>query len=208
MYPVHTRRRAIQKHKGTNLKRNNCWLWATSKRKPALRPKRPTWSACLDFLLSLLLLCRLIPHQAIIWIIHPSYYSLLFSLSPFLLLLLQVILTITQQPFNCFTGKSHPFGLENAWVWIARLLNAPPRRITPTLVHKFLTVASHALLRQYGRQFVKVLDVISKQVLPRIEAQPNKHVPSLSRLQLLMTEFVSTRGANLLAPPEGRNFAD
>jgi hypothetical protein len=39
-------------------------------------------------------------------------------------------------------GYQNPYGLEHGWTWLARLLNKPPKRITPAIIHAFLEVSS------------------------------------------------------------------
>jgi nucleoporin GLE1 len=102
-------------------------------------------------------------------------------------------------------GKPHPHGIEHAWGWMARTLNTTPRRITATLVYKFLQVAGHALVRQYGRQFLKMLLLLKTHTLPAMASSARAHTPSVTRLQLFIQEAETTNMRNLTTP-EGRNY--
>ncbi|ELR18754.1 GLE1 family protein [Acanthamoeba castellanii str. Neff] len=104
-----------------------------------------------------------------------------------------------------FQGKPHPHGIEHAWGWMARTLNTTPRRITATLVYKFLQVAGHALVRQYGRQFLKMLLLLKTHTLPAMASSARAHTPSVTRLQLFIQEAETTNMRNLTTP-EGRNY--
>lgn len=102
-------------------------------------------------------------------------------------------------------GKSHPHGIDKAWGWMARILNMKPRRITATLLEKFLQVAGHSLAANYRRQFLKMLLLIKTHTLPAVDRLPNKHTPSFTRLRLFIQEVETTNMANL-AVPEGRAY--
>lgn len=69
-------------------------------------------------------------------------------------------------------GKSqqHPFGLEKGWTWLARMLNLDPRPdYTATALYEFLAVAGHTLMRQYKKQFGKLLNTLVLEYVPKIE---------------------------------------
>ena len=64
---------------------------------------------------------------------------------------------------------NHPFGLELGWAFLARILNLRPRAdFTATAIYEFLDVAGHALQRQYGKQFWKLLHVLVRDYLPKV----------------------------------------
>ena len=65
--------------------------------------------------------------------------------------------------------NNNPFGLELGWAFLARILNLRPRQdYTATALYEFLDVAGHALQRQYGKQFWKLLHVLIRDYLPKI----------------------------------------
>lgn len=67
-------------------------------------------------------------------------------------------------------SRQHPFGLEKGWTWLARMLNLDPRPdYTATALYEFLAVAGHALMRQYKKQFGKLLNILVLEYVPKIE---------------------------------------
>ncbi|CAH3128846.1 unnamed protein product [Pocillopora meandrina] len=67
-------------------------------------------------------------------------------------------------------SQQHPFGLEKGWTWLARMLNLDPRPdYTATALYEFLAVAGHALMRQYKKQFGKLLNILVLEYVPKIE---------------------------------------
>nr|CAG4643238.1 EOG090X0755 [Ilyocryptus agilis] len=57
--------------------------------------------------------------------------------------------------------QPHPHGLDHAWRYLAALINLPPRNdITAGVLEVFLHVVGHAMTREYGRQFQKLLHFI------------------------------------------------
>jgi hypothetical protein len=88
---------------------------------------------------------------------------------------------------------------------MARTLNQEPRRITATLVEKFLKVAGHALRQQYNLQFLKMLLLLKTHTLPKMAESPRAHVPSVTRLMLFIQEAEKTNMRNL-SSPEGRQY--
>jgi nucleoporin GLE1 len=68
-------------------------------------------------------------------------------------------------------GKANPLGIANGWKWLALVLNTDPLPgVTATVLFDFLEVAGHALWKEYRNQFEKLLCVLIKQYLPKIEA--------------------------------------
>jgi len=98
----------------------------------------------------------------------------------------------------------HPFGLSHAWAWLARVLNMRPRRVTPTILLPFLEIAGYELNRVYRRQFVKLLNFISKDYMTRLP--PDAPAPAVARLKIYMHEFRAAGGK--LQAPEGRNMPE
>ncbi len=64
----------------------------------------------------------------------------------------------------------HPHGVENAWSWLTQIMNLDPRPdITATLTFDLLDVTGSALYRNYGKQFVKLVQAFRSEFVPRIE---------------------------------------
>eukprot|EP00898_Chlorokybus_atmophyticus_P000090 jgi/Chlat1/1081/Chrsp110S01544 len=110
-------------------------------------------------------------------------------------------------------GVTHPYGLQHAWSWLARLLNRlPPNRATATALESFLkassilhcsdavtAVAGYRLHRQYERQLMKLLAAVHDEFLPKVAVTNDPDARAvMTRLQtyLLSQQF--------LQEPEGR----
>ncbi|KAL2919514.1 hypothetical protein HK105_201161 [Polyrhizophydium stewartii] len=89
--------------------------------------------------------------------------------------------------------KSVPnnYGISNGWTWIARILNMKPRRITPLLLHTFLEVAGHELLKTYPRQAPKLIRYMVQVAIPMMPASANA---STTRLKLFLEETALAKG--------------
>jgi nucleoporin GLE1 len=114
---------------------------------------------------------------------------------------LYAAITITPPPP---TGRQvpHPHGLEQAWRWLARLANQPPRLdTTATALHDLLDVAGHALMATYGRQFLKVIQYLHDVYLAKVKAVtlPECMGPVL-RLENWLKQVLTSRR---VAPPSG-----
>ena len=98
-------------------------------------------------------------------------------------------------------GMAHPHGIEHGWSWLGRMVNIEPRPdITATVLHEFISVAGHSLSRTYRRQFVKLLQTVSSEYLPRIVAvTPSGASGPVTRLESLLKTCIS--GAT--SPPKG-----
>ena len=75
--------------------------------------------------------------------------------------------------------------MDNAWKWLARILNLKPRGITPQLLHVFLEIAGHEFLNLYQMQARKVIQFIYQVYIPII---PDKAIAAKTRLQLFIEE--------------------
>lgn len=68
------------------------------------------------------------------------------------------MLAIIENDVNNKKNKSYP--IENAWRWIARILNLEFKPITIHLINAFLECGAYSLKIKYGNQFIKILNVI------------------------------------------------
>uniref|UniRef100_A0ACD5Z2I2 Uncharacterized protein n=1 Tax=Avena sativa TaxID=4498 RepID=A0ACD5Z2I2_AVESA len=100
-------------------------------------------------------------------------------------------------------GVRHPHGLAEGWKWLAMFLNTLPA-ITATAfaLHAFLKTAGFALHKKYGSQFMKILDVISRQFIPALKEQGSKIQPeAISNLENYLKD------KKHLEEPEGQYLA-
>lgn len=69
--------------------------------------------------------------------------------------------------------KTNPHGLQNAWRWLAAILNIEPRKevsdICATLLLDMLEVAGNTLWTAYPKQFHKLLILLSEEYYPRMK---------------------------------------
>ena len=101
-------------------------------------------------------------------------------------------------------NQPHPHGLQQAWRYLASLLNLPPRNeITAAILAEFLTVAGHSMKKEYGRQFQKMLHLICTDYFAMIhEVTPEGSGGGpVNRLQDFLHETISKRS---IAPPVGQ----
>ena len=69
-------------------------------------------------------------------------------------------------------APNHPHGVDAAWRWLARLLNrCPPNRHTAVALDSFLKIAGFRMYAAYRGQFVKVLELIHREFLPKLDAK-------------------------------------
>ncbi|XP_021746762.1 protein GLE1-like isoform X2 [Chenopodium quinoa] len=81
-------------------------------------------------------------------------------------------------------GVQNKHGLEEGWVWLARFLNVlPPNRYTAVALEAFLEMAGFALHGKYKSQFVKVLNTISREFVPKLRARDPNAGSKISRIQ-------------------------
>lgn len=67
-------------------------------------------------------------------------------------------------------NKANPLGLQEAWRWLAAMLNLHPRPDTcAVLILELLDVVGHDLLAAYRGQAKKMLAYICKEYFPRLD---------------------------------------
>jgi len=92
-------------------------------------------------------------------------------------------------------GAHHTHPIKHAWVWLARILNMTPRKITPSLLLAFLEHSAYFMHKTYGRQFAKLLQFIKEDYLRRLPAGTEA---AKTRLEI----FLSNR-SQLIERPQG-----
>jgi len=104
-------------------------------------------------------------------------------------------------PSGSTASASHPHGIEHAWSWLGHMVNIEPRPdITATVLHEFLAVAGHSLWQVYRRQFVKLIQSVFTEYLPRIVAvTPSGASGPVTRLESLLKSCISGK----ISPPKG-----
>ena len=97
----------------------------------------------------------------------------------------------------------HPFGLENAWLWLSRVMNIQPLPdVTATMVFDLLEVTGHALYREYRKQFLKMLHILIREFLPKLKSVASSGGGGpVSRLEALIKASIQRQGQ--IPPPEG-----
>ncbi|KAI5635888.1 GLE1-like domain-containing protein [Phthorimaea operculella] len=65
-----------------------------------------------------------------------------------------------------FLNTPNPHGLRYGWQWLASFINLKPEPdISATLLHDFFNVCGSEFLKHYGRQFLKIIKLISTDYL-------------------------------------------
>ncbi|CAG9789427.1 unnamed protein product [Diatraea saccharalis] len=81
---------------------------------------------------------------------------------------LQCAIWITKSPQ--FLNTSNPHGLRYGWQWLASFINLRPEPdISATLLHDFFTVCGSEFFKHYGKQFTKIIKLISIDYLKILE---------------------------------------
>ena len=99
-------------------------------------------------------------------------------------------------------SQPHPHGPEKGWTWLARMLNLEPRPdYTATALYEFLSIAGHALMKQYKKQFGKLLNTLVLDYVPKIEKVTAKEQSGpVSRLKIFLEKCIKDQKIPL---PEG-----
>ena len=100
-------------------------------------------------------------------------------------------------------GIRHPHGLAEGWKWLAMFLNTlPATTATAFALHAFLKMAGFALHKKYGSQFMKMLDVVSRQFIPTLKEQGSRVQPEAINY---LHDYLNDK--KHLTEPEGRHLA-
>ncbi|XP_017886479.1 nucleoporin GLE1 [Ceratina calcarata] len=101
-------------------------------------------------------------------------------------------------------AKSNPHGLQNAWRWLAAVLNIEPRKeitdLCATLLLDILEVSGNALWTAYPKQFYKLLILLTEEYYPRMQNVGFIGGGPLVRLEEFLRNSL-TKGS--IPPPEG-----
>ncbi|XP_012266243.2 mRNA export factor Gle1 [Athalia rosae] len=116
------------------------------------------------------------------------------------LMRLYAAMTITSQSGHA--SKPHPHGLQNAWRWLAAILNIEPRPdVCATLILDMLEVAGSALWKTYPNQFPKMLTLLAGQYFPRMQTIGGTCGGPMARLEQFLKNSLT---AGSISPPEGK----
>lgn len=98
-----------------------------------------------------------------------------------------------------FLNTANPHGLRYGWQWLASFINLKPEPdISATLLHDFFHVCGSEFFKCYGRQFTKIIKLISTEyltILHNIDEGGPK-----TRLEVFLQNVLST---GHIAPPSG-----
>lgn len=102
---------------------------------------------------------------------------------------------------TCVPVNNHPHGIEEAWTWLARVLNMPPRRATAHVLLAVLKNTGYSLVRTYGVQFRKLLGFIKSGYGAQLPADTPTDRAAKARLEIYISDYESANGQ--IAAPEG-----
>lgn len=92
-------------------------------------------------------------------------------------------------------GAEMPFAMEQIWKWLARILNLPPRHITPRLLGTFVDVAGAQFVDTYAVQAHKLLQLVRSTYVAAMEAVPAEmNVGAVVRLKNTLEKYVGQNG--------------
>ncbi|PIA13809.1 GLE1-domain-containing protein [Coemansia reversa NRRL 1564] len=97
---------------------------------------------------------------------------------------------------NDIGGIPNPLPLKYGWSWLARIINLPPREISPLLVQTFLSIAGPAMLTIYGRQMIKILNLLAEKWTPAIPVASPGAVAAKSNLTGYLDDYHNTAKLN------------
>ncbi|XP_076664669.1 gle1 RNA export mediator isoform X1 [Andrena cerasifolii] len=119
------------------------------------------------------------------------------------LMRLYASITITSQRKGIVKGN--PYGLQNAWRWLAAILNIEPRAeiadLCATFLLDMLEVAGRALWAAYPNQFLKLLILLTEEYYPRMQSVGCISGGPLVRLEEFLRNSLA-KGS--IPPPEGQ----
>lgn len=105
---------------------------------------------------------------------------------------------VDARAWSTSAAQQKSVGIAWAWVWLARMLNSKPRRVSLVLLESFLQICGHDLARAYPRQFGKMIQYFATQYAPLLPKDVD--TDAKSRLQSLLVDEKCVR------PPVGANY--
>ncbi|KAL2332722.1 hypothetical protein Fmac_013935 [Flemingia macrophylla] len=100
------------------------------------------------------------------------------------------------------TNVQNLHGLKEGWAWLARFLNTlPANQYTAVSLNAFLQMAGFALYKRYKSQFLKMLNVVSKNFLVDLKS---RNIPELTRTITEIQTYIEDK--KFLQEPEGRSL--
>ncbi|KAG0362212.1 hypothetical protein BG005_006351 [Podila minutissima] len=81
------------------------------------------------------------------------------------------------------------YPITHAWTWMARVLNMPPRAITPALISSFVDVCGHVYLSTYRNQAMKIFRLTMTDFVPMV---PKEGVAGATRLKTQLEDFMKS----------------
>lgn len=90
-----------------------------------------------------------------------------------------------------------PFSLADGWAWLANMVNAcsrvnEPHFFTSDALQIFLSITSPEMIRKYGSAFVQLLQVVQRDILPKLAGSDSK-----SRLTEFLDGAIRSNGRQL-----------
>jgi hypothetical protein len=90
-----------------------------------------------------------------------------------------------------------PFSLADGWAWLANMVNAcsrvaEPHFFTSDALQIFLSITSPEMVRKYGPAFIQLLQVVQREILPRLAESDSK-----SRLAEFLNGAIRSNGRQL-----------
>ncbi|KAJ1858393.1 hypothetical protein GGH12_000793 [Coemansia sp. RSA 1822] len=89
-------------------------------------------------------------------------------------------------------SQPNPFPVHHGWIWLARIINMPPRAILPLLVQTFLSVAGPTMLGVYGRQMDKLIGVLATTWIATVTGSSPLAVAGKSNLTTFIDKYHSS----------------
>ncbi|KAG0033100.1 hypothetical protein BGZ82_006254 [Podila clonocystis] len=81
------------------------------------------------------------------------------------------------------------YSITHAWTWMARVLNMPPRAITPALISSFVDVCGHVYLSTYRNQAMKIFRLTMTDFIPMV---PKEGIAGATRLKIQLEDFMKS----------------
>jgi nucleoporin GLE1 len=89
------------------------------------------------------------------------------------------------------------YTIKHGWIWMSRILNMRPRRITSQLLLVFLQIAGNELLKVYKKQAEKLIHYIIEEIIPNLD---KGSIASNTRLKLFLEETVLSKSTIPIYP--------